>query len=184
MKVDEKGFITVDKQRRTNVAHIFAVGDIAGQPMLAHKASAEAEVAAETIAGHKTEYGPATIPAVIFTDPEIATAGMSEPEAKAAGFELLIGKFPFGASGRAVAINEAEGFVRVLADKKTQRVLGIQIIGPEASDLISEAALAIEMSAYLDDLALTVHPHPTLGEAVMEAAKAALGSPVHVLPAK
>jgi dihydrolipoamide dehydrogenase len=184
VKLDERGFITVDKQRRTNVEHIFAIGDIAGQPMLAHKASAEAEIAAEVIAGHKAEYAPATIPAVIFTDPEIATAGMSEPEAKAAGFELQTGKFPFGASGRAVAINEAEGFVRVIADRKTGRVLGIQIVGPEASDLISEAALAIEMNAYLDDLAMTVHPHPTLGEAVMEAAKAALGAPVHVLPAK
>ena len=184
VKLNEKGFIPVDKQRRTNVAHIFAVGDIAGQPMLAHKASAEAEVAAEAIAGHKTEYAPATIPAVIFTDPEVATAGMSEPEAKAAGFELLIAKFPFGASGRAVAINEPEGFVRIIADKKTQRVLGVQIIGPEASDLISEAVLAIEMNAYLDDIALSVHPHPTLGEAVMEAAKLAIGAPVHVLPMK
>ncbi len=185
VKLDPKGFIPVDKQRRTNVPHIFAIGDIAGQPMLAHKASAEAEVAAEAIAGHKeVEYGPATVPAVIFTDPEVATAGMSEPEAKAAGFTLKIAKFPWGASGRATAIGEVEGFVRVIADQKTERVLGVQIIGPGASDLISEAALAIEMNAYLDDLSLTIHPHPTLGEAVMEAAKATLGAPVHVLPAK
>ena len=170
----------MDIQMRTNVPHIFAIGDITPGPWLAHKASKEGLVAAEVIAGHKAGADWQVIPAVIFTDPEVATAGLSEAEAKAKGLDILVGKFPFAASGRALSTGESEGLVKLIADKKTQVVLGVHIVGPEASDLISEAALAIELGATLDDLVLTVHPHPTLPEALMEAAEVAKGTPVHV----
>lgn len=180
VKVSDRGFIEVDNQKRTNVPSIYAVGDVVGQPMLAHKASHEGEVLAEVIAGHNTVDDARTIPNVVFTEPEIASAGLGEQEAKDAGYDLKVGKFPFSASGRAMAIDETNGFVKVLTDKKDNRVLGIHIVGPEASDLISEAALAIEMGAFAEDIALTIHPHPTLGEAVMEAAKHALGEAIHI----
>ena len=178
--VSDRGFIEVDKQKRTNVPSIYAVGDVVGQPMLAHKASHEGEVLAEVIAGHNAVDDARTIPNVVFTEPEIASAGLGEQEAKDAGYEVQIGKFPFSVSGRAMAISETKGFVKVITDKKDNRVLGIHIVGPEASDLISEGALAIEMGAFAEDLSLTVHPHPTLGEAVMEAAKHAIGEAIHV----
>ncbi len=182
LKLDAKGFVVVNAQRRTNIANIFAIGDIAGQPMLAHKASHEGVMVAEVIAGKNRAYDAKTVPAVIFTDPEIASAGWTEDECKANGHaNLLIGKFPFAANGKAVSLMETDGFVKVIADQKTQVVLGVHIVGPEASNLISEAALAIEMGALLEDLALTIHPHPTLGEAVMEAAEAALGHAIHVI---
>lgn len=180
--VDERGFVKVDAQRRTNVPHIFAIGDIAGQPMLAHKASHEGVLVAEVISGANRVYDAKTVPAVVFTDPEIASAGMTEAEAKAKGHnDLLIGKFPFGANGRAVSMMETEGFVKMIADKKTHVLLGVHIVGPEASNLISEAVLAIEMGARIEDLALSIHPHPTLGETMMEAAEATLGHAIHII---
>lgn len=180
--VDERGFVKVDAQRRTNVSHIFAIGDICGQPMLAHKASHEGVLVAEVMKGHNRVYDAKMVPAVVFTDPEIAAAGMTEAEAKAKGFnDLLIAKFPFAANGRAVSMMETDGFVKMIADKKTHILLGVHIVGPEASNLISEAALAIEMGARLEDLALTIHPHPTLGETMMEAAEATLGHAIHII---
>lgn len=180
--VDDKGFIKVDAQRRTSAANIFAIGDIAGQPMLAHKASHEGVMVAEILAGQNRAYDVKTVPAVVFTDPEIASAGMTEVEAKSKGYnDLLISKFPFAANGRAVSMMETDGFVKMIADSKTHVLLGIHIVGPEASNLISEAALAIEMGARLEDIALTIHPHPTLGETMMEAAEATLGHAIHII---
>lgn len=179
--IDDKGFVKVDAQRRTNVSNIFAIGDICGQPMLAHKASHEGVLVAEVIAGHNRVYDAKTVPAVVFTDPEIASAGMMESEAKAKGYELKIGKFPFAANGKAVSLMETDGFVKMIADAKTDILLGVHIVGPEASNLISEAVLAIEMGARLQDLALTIHPHPTLGETMMEAAEATLGHAIHII---
>lgn len=179
--IDEKGFIKVDAQRKTNIPNIYAIGDIACQPMLAHKASHEGVMVAEIIAGKNRVYDAKTVPAVVFTDPEIAAAGMMESEAKAKGFDVMVGKFPFAANGRAVSMMEADGFVKMIADKKTHILLGVHIVGPEASNLISEAALAIEMGARIEDLALTIHPHPTLGETMMEAAEATLGHAIHII---
>lgn len=180
--VDERGFVKVDAQRRTNINHIFAIGDICGQPMLAHKASYEGVMVPEIISGMNRVYDTKTVPAVVFTDPEIAAAGMTEAECKAKGYtDLLISKFPFAANGRAVSMSETDGFVKMIADKKTHVVLGVHIVGPEASNLISEAALAIEMGARLEDIALTIHPHPTLGETMMEAAEATLGHAIHII---
>lgn len=182
LPLDERGFIKVDAQRRTAVPNIFAIGDIAGQPMLAHKASHEGVLVAEVIAGKNRVYDAKTVPAVVFTDPEIASAGLSEAECKAKGYtDLKIGKFPFGANGRATSLLETDGFVKMIADAKTHILLGVHIVGPEASNLISEACLAIEMGARLEDLALTIHPHPTLGETLMEAAEATLGHAIHMI---
>ena len=183
--VDKRGYIVADDHLRTNVGGIYAVGDVIGGMMLAHKATKEGEVVAEIIAGHKAAVDVRMIPAVVFTDPEIASAGMTEDEAKAAGHkELKIGKFPFVALGRALSVNDTEGFAKVIADAKTDEILGYHIVGNGASDLISEAGLAIEMGAVLQDLNLTVHPHPTLSEAVREAASAALGEAVHIMNVK
>ncbi len=182
IKVNESGFVQINPQCRTNIPHIFAIGDIAGQPMLAHKASHEGVLVAEVIAGHNRVYDAKTVPAVIFTDPEIASAGWTEEQCKQNGHhELKIGKFPFAANGRAVAILETDGFIKIIADEKTHIVLGVHIVGPEASNLISEAVLGIEMGVRLEDLALSIHPHPTLGETMMEVAEAALGHAVHVI---
>ena len=182
IQIDERGFVKVDAQRRTNVPHIFAIGDICGQPMLAHKASYEGVLVAEVLAGQNRVYDAKTVPAVVFTDPEIASAGMTEVECKAKGYsDLLISKFPFAANGRAVSMSETDGFVKMIADKKTHVLLGVHIVGPEASNLISEAVLAIEMGARLEDLALSIHPHPTLGETMMEAAEATLGHAIHII---
>lgn len=179
--MDERGFVKVDAQRRTNLKNVFAIGDLAGQPMLAHKASHEGVLVAEVIGGKNRVYDAKTVPAVVFTDPEIAAAGLTEAEAKAKGYELMVGKFPFAANGRAVSMMETDGFVKMVADAKTHILLGVHIVGPEASNLISEAALAIEMGARLEDLALTIHPHPTLGETMMEAAEATLGHAIHMI---
>jgi dihydrolipoamide dehydrogenase len=177
----ERGFIVSDDHLRTNVGGIYAIGDVIGGMMLAHKATKEGEVVAEVIAGHKAAFDVRTIPAVVFTDPEIATAGLTEDEAKAKGHTLKVGKFPFAALGRALSVNDTDGFVKVIGDAKTGELLGVHIVGNGAGDLISEAALAIEMGAVVDDLRLTVHPHPTLSEALMEAAAVALGEAVHVI---
>lgn len=181
VKLDERGHIAVDDQMRTNVPSIFAIGDVAGMPYLAHKASKEGEIAAEVIAGHKAGRDYRGMPAAIFTDPEIATVGMTENQAKAQGRKVKVGKFPFSASGRAMAVSETDGFIKVIVDEADHQLLGVAIVGPEASDLISESALAIEMCAFAEDVALTVHPHPTLGEGVMEAFKHALGEAVHIM---
>jgi dihydrolipoamide dehydrogenase len=180
VKIDPRGFIPTNDVCQTNVPGIYAIGDVSGAPMLAHKATKEGEVCAEVIAGHKAGKDWTSIPGIIFTDPEIATAGKSEAEATAEGYKVKLGKFPFAALGRAMSIRETDGFVKVVMDAETKRVLGVTVVGPSASDLISEAMLAVEMTASAEDLALTVHPHPTLGEAMMEAGAAALGQAIHI----
>jgi dihydrolipoamide dehydrogenase len=177
----EKGFVPTDNLGRTNVPGIYAIGDCSSMPMLAHKATKEGEVVAEVIAGHKAAKDWVAITAAIFTDPEIATVGLGEEQAKAKGIEVRIGKFPFSALGRAMAVNETDGFIKVVADKKTHEILGFHIVGPSATDLISEGALALEMHAFLEDVGLTIHPHPTLGEGMMEASQNALGHAIHIL---
>ncbi len=181
VKLDDRGHIAIDEQMRTSVPSIFAIGDVAGMPYLAHKASKEGEIAAEVIAGHKAAADYRAMPAAIFTDPEIATVGITEAEAKAQGKKVKIGKFPFAASGRAMAVSETDGFIKVIIDEADHQLLGVAIVGPEASDLISETTLAMEMCAFGEDVALTVHPHPTLGEGVMEAFKHALGEAIHIM---
>ena len=179
--LDKRGFVIADNHLRTNVPGIYALGDLIGGVMLAHKATHEGEVVAELIAGHEAAMDVRTIPAVVFTDPEIATTGLTEEEAKAKGIEVKVGKFPFAALGRAIAINDTEGFCKTVIDAKTGELLGLHIVGNGAGDLISEGALAIEMGAVADDLRLTIHPHPTLSEAIMESAAAALGEAVHII---
>jgi len=179
--LDKRGFVIADEHLRTNVAGIYALGDLIGGVMLAHKATHEGEVVAEIIAGHKAAMDVRTIPAVVFTDPEIASTGLTEEEAKAKGYTLKVGKFPFAALGRALSVNDTEGFAKSIFDAKTGELLGLHIVANGAGDLISEGALAIEMGAVADDLRLTIHPHPTLSEAVMESAAAALGEAVHII---
>ncbi len=181
VEVDARGFVKTNEFCETNVKGVYAIGDVSGQPMLAHKASKEGEVAAEVIAGKHAGKDWVTIPGIIFTDPEIATVGLTDEQAKAQGYTVKVGKFPFAALGRAVSIGETDGFVKVITDTTSGRVLGIHIVGPSASDLISEAALALETVATAEDMALTIHPHPTLGEALMEAAAASLGHAIHIV---
>jgi dihydrolipoamide dehydrogenase len=181
VKTDAKGWITIDDQCRTNVPHIFAIGDCTGAPLLAHRASYMGEVAAEVIAGRPAAFDVAAMPLGVFTDPEIATAGLTEAQAKEKGYEVSIGMFPLAALGRAATMNATEGTVKVVVDAKTDVLLGVGITAPNANDLIAEATLAIEMGALAEDLALTVHAHPTLAESVMEATKAARGEAVHIL---
>lgn len=180
LQFTEQGFIRVDNQMRTSSPHLFAIGDVAGQPMLAHKASHEGMVAAEVVAGRSGKPDFKALPAVIFTDPEIAYAGLSESEARAKGYQPRVGKFPFAASGRALTTGETDGFAQIIADGKSKQLLGVQIVGPEASNLIGEGVLAIGLGATLEDLVRTVHPHPTFSEALLEAAAAALGRPIHI----
>jgi len=185
INVDARGFIPVDKQMRTNVPHIFAVGDIVGQPMLAHKANHEGRVAAEVAAGLKAAFDARVIPSVAYTDPEVAWVGVTETEAKAAGRAYGKGQFPWAASGRALGINRDEGFTKLLFDEHTHRVIGAGIVGPNAGDLISEVALAIEMGCDAADIGLTIHPHPTLSETVAFAAEAFEGTLIDLyLPKK
>jgi dihydrolipoamide dehydrogenase len=181
VEIDPRGFIKTNELCETNVKGVYAIGDVSGQPMLAHKASKEGEVAAEVIAGKHAGKDWVTVPGIIFTDPEIATVGLTEEQAKAQGHTFKVGKFPFGALGRAVSIGETDGFVKVVTDTPSGRILGIHIVGPSASDLISEAALALELVATAEDMALTIHPHPTLGEALMEASAASLGHAIHIV---
>ncbi len=183
VETDAKGYIATDAQMKTNVDGVYAIGDVRGQPLLAHKASREGIVAAEVIAGLPSAADWKTIPWAIFTDPEIAGAGLTEKAAVEAGLQVKRSRFSFAALGRALVAGEPEGFVRIVSDAKTGLVLGVQIVGPEASNLISEAALAIEMGATVEDMALTIHPHPTLSEALMEAAEVAAGRPVHQVKA-
>lgn len=179
--LDPRGFVIADDQLRSNVAGIYAIGDVIGGMMLAHKATKEGEVVAEIIAGHRAAVDVRTIPAVVFTDPEIASAGLTEEEARAKGHEIKVGKFPFAALGRALGVNDTEGFAKSIVDAKSEELLGVHIVGNGASDLISEAALAIEMGAVAQDITLTVHPHPTLSEALREATAAAIGEAVHLI---
>jgi len=179
--VDAKGFIKVNEQLKTNVAGIYAIGDVAGQPMLAHKATKEALVVADVIAGKKTKYDVKAMPAVIFCEPEVATVGLSEMDAKAKGITCFAGSFPFAALGKAIASGETDGFTKLIGDKKTGRLIGAAIVGPEASTMIAEMALAIEAGLQMEDIALTVHAHPTMGEATMEAAEVALGHAIHMI---
>ena len=176
LNVNERGFIPVDNQMRTNVPHIFAIGDIVGDPMLAHKASHEGKVAAENVAGHKAYFEPLTIPSVAYTDPEIAWMGLTETQAKAQGIEYEKASFPWAASGRALSIGREEGATKLLLDPKTRRILGAGIVGTNAGELIAEAVLALEMGADMEDIGLTIHPHPTLSETLGFAAEIAEGS--------
>jgi len=174
--VTDRGFINVDTQMRTNVPHIFAIGDLVGQPMLAHKATHEARVAAEVVSGMKSHFDARVIPSVAYTDPEIAWVGVTEREAKEKGLHVGVGKFPWAASGRAIGIDRTEGFTKLIFDEATHRVVGAGIVGPHAGDLISEVALAIEMGAEAGDIGMTIHPHPTLSESVGMAAEAYEGT--------
>ena len=169
--VTDRGFINVDTQMRTNVPHIYAIGDLVGQPMLAHKATHEARVAAEVVSGMKSHFDARVIPSVAYTDPEIAWVGVTEREAKEKGLKIGVGKFPWAASGRAIGIDRTEGFTKLIFDEETHRIVGAAIVGPHAGDLISELCLAIEMGAEAADISLTIHPHPTLGESVGMAAE-------------
>jgi len=180
--VDERGFIAVDKQMRTNVPHIYAIGDIVGQPMLAHKAVHEGKVAAEVIAGHKVEFQALAIPSVAYTDPEVAWAGVTEAEAKAKGIDIHKGIFPWAASGRALSIGRTEGMTKLIMDKESGRVIGAGIVGVNAGELLAEAVLAIEMGATAEDIGLTIHAHPTLSETICFAAEMAEGTITDLLP--
>jgi dihydrolipoamide dehydrogenase len=184
VKVDAKGFIETDPQRRTAERTVFAIGDVAGEPMLAHKASHEARVAVEAIAGHKAVFEPQAIPAVVFTDPEIAWCGLTEAQAKADGLDVEVAKFPWAALGRAITIDRPDGLTKLILEKKTNRVLGVGVVGSGAGELIAEGVLAIEMGATADDLKLVIHPHPTLSETVMESAEVFFGQSTHVYKPK
>ncbi|HZJ31566.1 MAG TPA: dihydrolipoyl dehydrogenase [Vicinamibacterales bacterium] len=180
VKVAANGFIETDAQRRTAEPNIFAVGDVAGEPMLAHKASHEARVAVEVIAGHKAVFEPQAIPAVVFTDPEIAWCGMTEVQAQASGIDFEVAKFPWGALGRAITIDRPDGLTKLILEKGTGRILGVGVAGSGAGELIAEGVLAIEMGATAEDLKLVIHPHPTLSETLMESAEVFFGQSTHV----
>jgi dihydrolipoamide dehydrogenase len=180
VKVGPKGFIQVNKQLQTDDPSIFAIGDVVGEPMLAHKASHEGRTAVEAIAGRKVAFEPHAIPAVVFTDPEIAWAGLTETQAKETGREIAVAKFPWGASGRAITLDRPEGMTKLILDPKSERILGVGMVGTGVGELIAEGVLAIEMAATATDLELTIHPHPTLSETVMEAAEVFFGTSTDV----
>jgi dihydrolipoamide dehydrogenase len=184
VQVDQHGFIKTDQHMRTNVPNIFAIGDVVGGPMLAHKATHEGKVAAEVIAGEPALFDPLTIPSVAYTDPEVAWMGLTEHEAKARGIEVEKGVFPWAASGRALGIHRDEGLTKLLFDPETKRILGAGIVGPNAGELIGETVLALEMGADMEDLGMTIHPHPTLNETIGLAAEMAHGSITDLLPPK
>ncbi|MDQ6767912.1 MAG: dihydrolipoyl dehydrogenase [Candidatus Eremiobacteraeota bacterium] len=177
----ERGYVAVDAQRRTNVPHLYAVGDCAGPPLLAHKAMREGVVAAEVIAGQASAYDPMAVPNCVYTDPQLATAGLSEEQAKAAGYDVTLGRFRLAALGRARTVGISDGMVKIVGDKKTDFVLGVHIISPTAESMIAEAVLAIEMGATVEDIGLTIHPHPTFSESIMEAAELMHGRAIHVV---
>jgi dihydrolipoamide dehydrogenase len=178
---DDKGFIRVDDRMRTSVPGIYAIGDVVGGALLAHKAYQEAKVAAEVIAGEPAAFDSAAVPAVIYTDPEVAWTGLSEREATDQGYDVVTGTFPFSASGRAMSLDSTDGFVKAIADADSKRLLGVVAVGRGVSEFIGEATLALEMGAFLEDVALTIHPHPTMSEAFQEAVEAALGRAVHMV---
>jgi dihydrolipoamide dehydrogenase len=181
IEIDERGIVKIDKQCRTNIPNFYAIGDIAPGPPLAHKASYEGKIAAEAIAGKTSEIDYLVIPAVVFSDPELATVGFTEKEAKEAGQEVKVSKFPFAANGRALALNETDGFMKLITRKSDGLVIGAQIAGASASDMIAELGLAIEAGMTAEDIAMTIHAHPSLGEITMEAAEVAIGSPIHIM---
>jgi dihydrolipoamide dehydrogenase len=180
VQVDQRGFIMADEQRRTHEPSIFAIGDVVGEPMLAHKASHEGRVAVEVIAGENVAFAPRAIPAVVFTDPELAWAGLTEAQAAKEGRHVTVAKFPWGASGRAITLDRTDGLTKLILDPETERLLGVGLVGPGAGELIAEGVLAIEMGANATDLKLTIHPHPTLTETVMESAEVFFGQATHV----
>jgi len=180
VQVDQRGFIMVDEQRRTHEPSIFAIGDVVGEPMLAHKASHEGRVAVEVMAGENVAFAPRAIPAVVFTDPELAWAGLTEAQAKQDHREVKIAKFPWGASGRAATLDRTDGLTKLILDPATERLLGVGLVGPGAGELIAEGVLAIEMGATATDLKLTIQPHPTLSETLMESAEVFFGQATHV----
>lgn len=180
VKLDEHGFVAIDRQCRTNVEHIYAIGDVSGQPMLAHRASHQGRLAAQVINGSKAIFDPHAIPAVVFTDPELAWCGLTEEEAAQKGIEIEVARFPWGASGRALTLGRGEGLTKLILEPRTERILGMGIVGPGAGELIAEGALAVEMAAVAEDLALTIHAHPTLSETVMESAEVFFGTSTHV----
>ena len=180
VQVDQRGFIMVDEQRRTHEPSIFAIGDVVGEPMLAHKASHEGRVAVEVMAGENVAFAPRAIPAVVFTDPELAWAGLTEAQAAKEGRHVTVAKFPWGASGRAITLDRTDGLTKLILDPETERLLGVGLVGPGAGELIAEGVLAIEMGASATDLKLTIHPHPTLTETMMESAEVFFGQATHV----
>lgn len=180
VEVDERGFIPANKSLQTNIAHIYAIGDVIGNPMLAHKASREGKIAVEKILGYKSEFDNLGIPSVIYTDPEIAWVGLTETEAKEKNIDYKLGKFPWGASGRALSMSRTDGMTKILFDPETERVLGVGIAGPHAGELLAEGGLALEMGAVMEDLAGTIHAHPTLSETLMESAEALHGVATHI----
>lgn len=180
VSLTENGFIQVDEQRRTSIPQIYAIGDITGPPLLAHKAMREGVVAAESIAGSPSTFEPKAIPNCVFTQPEVATVGLSEEEAKNRGYEVAVGKFPLAASGKALVLGDTGGLAKVVADRKTDLLLGLHLLSPEASSLIGEGVLAIEAGASAEDLALAIHPHPTLSETIMESAANLHGKAIHI----
>lgn len=181
LKLNERGFLPADKQQRTNVPHIYSIGDVAGMPMLAHKAMKEGLVAAEVIAGKPAEQDAVAIPGVVYTNPELAWVGLTEAEAIEKGHKIKKGVFPMAASGRAMTLGQTDGFIKMVVEEETDLVLGVHIVGPRASDLLGEASLALEMAATATDIALTIHAHPTLGEGVFEAAEAAHKQAIHII---
>lgn len=181
IKMTERGLIEIDKQCRTSVPNIYAIGDVVAGPPLAHKASYEGKIAAEAIAGHPSEIDYLAIPAVVFSDPECASVGYFEKQAIEEGIDVITAKFPFGANGRALALNETDGFLKLVLTKDDGVIIGAQIVGPNASDMIAELGLAIEAGMTAEDIAMTIHAHPTLGEITMEAAEVALGNPIHII---
>jgi dihydrolipoamide dehydrogenase len=185
LQVDERGFIPTDLQQRTKVPNIFAIGDVTGAPLLAHRAMKQGVIAAEVISGDKSAaFDPVAVPNCVYTDPEVATVGLSEEEAKAAGHEVRIGKFPLGASGRARTMNESEGLIKLVGDAKSDLLLGMHIVAPQAESMIGEGVIALEMGATLEDIGLSVHPHPTLTEGIMDAAEASHGKAIHIINPK
>lgn len=184
VEVDERGFIKIDEQCKTTAPDVYAIGDCAGGVLLAHKASYEGKIAAEVIAGQNSAIDYLAMPFVIFSDPEIAYTGYTEEQAKEAGYDPIVSRFAFAANGRALSINNAEGFYQIVADKETKQILGVQIVGPEASTLISEAVLTIEMGANAEDIELSILPHPTLGEVALEAAEGVSGRAIHAINRK
>ena len=179
-EVDEAGFVQVDAQLRTGEPTIFAIGDVVGQPMLAHKASHEGRTAVEAVAGRKVAFEPAAIPAVVFTDPEVAWCGLTEQDAKQRGLEVTVSRFPWAASGRAMTLGLDDGLTKLVVDPRTERILGVGITGSGAGELIAEGVLAVEMASLVSDLKLTIHPHPTLSETMMESAEVFFGQSTHV----
>jgi dihydrolipoamide dehydrogenase len=181
VQIDKRGFIVIDEARQTGEPGIYAIGDVAGEPMLAHKAAHEGRAAVDAIAGDRNvAFEPLAIPAVVFTDPEIAWAGLTETEAEKKGIKIAVARFPWGASGRAISLGRTDGVTKLVIDPQTERVLGVGICGPGAGELIAEGVHASEMGATAKDLALTIHPHPTLSETVMEAAEVFYGHATHV----